>query len=85
MCIQEAYKTSNRLGQKRNSSHHIVIKTPNVLNKERILTASGCQAWGSKGVGETPVLPELRDTGWADSGDCCGTPRNLCGMGIGAS
>ena len=39
MCIQEAYKTSNRLGQKRNSSHHIVIKTPNVLNKERILKA----------------------------------------------
>jgi hypothetical protein len=27
--IQEAYRTPNRLGQKRNSSHHIIIKTPN--------------------------------------------------------
>jgi hypothetical protein len=37
MSIQEAYKTPNRLDQKRNSSHHIRIKTPNALNKERIL------------------------------------------------
>jgi hypothetical protein len=28
--IQIAYRTPNRLGQKRNSSHHIIIKTPNV-------------------------------------------------------
>ena len=35
--IQEAYRTSNRLDQKRNSSHHIIIKTPNAQNKERIL------------------------------------------------
>jgi hypothetical protein len=27
------------LDQKRNSSHHIIIKTPNALNKERILKA----------------------------------------------
>jgi hypothetical protein len=33
MNIQEAYK----LDQKRNSSHHIIIKTPNALNIERIL------------------------------------------------
>ena len=39
MYIQEAYKTQNRLDQKRNSSHHIIIKTPNALNKERILKA----------------------------------------------
>jgi hypothetical protein len=39
MNIQEAYRTPNRLDQKRNSSHHIVIKTPNALNKERILKA----------------------------------------------
>jgi hypothetical protein len=32
--MQEAYRTPNRLDQKRNSSHHIIIKTPNVLNKE---------------------------------------------------
>jgi zona occludens toxin (predicted ATPase) len=37
--IQEAYRTPNRLDQKRNSSHHIIIKTPNALNKERILKA----------------------------------------------
>jgi hypothetical protein len=39
MNIQEAYRTPNRLAQKRNSSHHIVIKTPNALNKERLLKA----------------------------------------------
>jgi hypothetical protein len=27
------------LDQKRNSSHHIIIKTPNVINKDRILKA----------------------------------------------
>ena len=39
MNIQEAYRTPNRLNQKRNSSCHIIIKTPNALNKERILKA----------------------------------------------
>ena len=39
MIIQEAYKTPNRLDQKRNSSHYIIIKTPNALNNERILKA----------------------------------------------
>ena len=37
--IQEAYRTPNRLDQKRNSSHHIIVKTPNAQNKERILKA----------------------------------------------
>jgi hypothetical protein len=37
MNIQEAYRTPNRLAQKRNSSCHIIIKTPNAQNKERIL------------------------------------------------
>jgi hypothetical protein len=38
MNIQDAYRTPNRLDQKRNSSHHIIIKTPNGLNnKKRIL------------------------------------------------
>jgi chromosome segregation ATPase len=36
---QEAYRTPNMLDQKRNSSHHIIIKTPNAQNKERILEA----------------------------------------------
>jgi hypothetical protein len=38
MKIQEAYRTPNRLNQKRNSSRHIIIRT-NVLNKDRILKA----------------------------------------------
>ena len=37
--IQEAYRTPNRLDQKRNSSCYIIIKTPNGQNKERILKA----------------------------------------------
>jgi hypothetical protein len=39
MNIQEAYRTSNRLDQKRNSSWHIIIRTTNALNKDRILKA----------------------------------------------
>jgi hypothetical protein len=37
MNIQEAYRTPNRLGQKRKYSQHIIIKTPNAQYKERIL------------------------------------------------
>jgi hypothetical protein len=37
MNIQEAYRTPNSLNQKRNSSFHIIIKTPNAQNKDRIL------------------------------------------------
>jgi DNA-binding GntR family transcriptional regulator len=39
MNIQEAYRTPNRLDQKRNSSQHTIIRTTNALNKERILKA----------------------------------------------
>jgi hypothetical protein len=39
MNMQEVYRTPNRLDQKRNSSHHIIIKTTNALNKERILNS----------------------------------------------
>jgi hypothetical protein len=39
MHIQETYITPNRLDQKRNSSPHIIIRTPNLLNKEIILKA----------------------------------------------
>ena len=39
MNTQEAYRTPNRLDQKRNSSRHIIIRTTNALNKERILKA----------------------------------------------
>jgi zona occludens toxin (predicted ATPase) len=37
--IQETYRTPKRWDQKRNSSCHIIIKTPNTQNKERILKA----------------------------------------------
>jgi hypothetical protein len=37
MNMQEAYRTPNRLDQIRNSSKHIIIRTTNALNKERIL------------------------------------------------
>jgi hypothetical protein len=36
MNIQEAYRTPNRLHQKRNSSHHIIIKTPNAQKRKNI-------------------------------------------------
>jgi hypothetical protein len=39
MNIQEAYRTPNRQNQKRNSSPHIIIRTTNTLNKDRILKA----------------------------------------------
>jgi hypothetical protein len=39
MNIQETYKTPNRLDQKRNFSQHIIIRTANALNKDRILKA----------------------------------------------
>ena len=37
--IQEAYRTPNRLDKKRNSSWHIIVKTPNTQNKERLFKA----------------------------------------------
>jgi hypothetical protein len=39
MNIQEAYRTPNQVDQKRNSSQHIIIRTTNALNKDRILKA----------------------------------------------
>ena len=38
--VHEVYRTTNRLDQKRKSSQHIIIKTLNVQNKERILKAA---------------------------------------------
>ena len=35
MNIQEAYRTPNRLEWSRNTSCHIIIKIPNVLNKRK--------------------------------------------------
>ena len=38
--VQEAYRIPNKWDQKRKSSHHIIIKTLNAQNKERILKAA---------------------------------------------
>jgi hypothetical protein len=37
MNIQGAYRNPNRLDQKRNFSQHIIFRTTNALNKDRIL------------------------------------------------
>jgi hypothetical protein len=34
MNIEEAYRIPNRLDQKRNSSHHIIVTTPIAQNKK---------------------------------------------------
>jgi hypothetical protein len=39
MNMQEAYRTPNRLDQKRSSLQHIIIRTTNALNKDRISKA----------------------------------------------
>ena len=39
MKVQEAYRTPNRLDQRKKTLRHIIIKTPNIQNKERILRA----------------------------------------------
>ena len=38
--VQDAYWASNRLDYKRKSSQHIIIKTLNAQNKERLLKAA---------------------------------------------
>ena len=40
MKVQEAYRTPNRLDQKKTSPRHIVIKTQSIQTKERILKAA---------------------------------------------
>ena len=72
MNIQEAYRTPNRLDQKRNSSCHIIIETPNTLNKERILKAVreiGQVSYNGRPVRITPDFsPETMKArrSWAD-------------------
>jgi response regulator RpfG family c-di-GMP phosphodiesterase len=39
MNTQEAYRIPNRLKQKSKSSRHLIIRTTNALNKDRILKA----------------------------------------------
>jgi hypothetical protein len=72
MNIQDAYRTQNSLDQKRNSSHHIIIKTTNALNKDRILKAvrkKGQVTYKDRPIGITPDFsPETMKArrSWAD-------------------
>ena len=72
MNIQEAYRTPNRLDQKRNFSSHIIITTLNVLNKERTLKAvkeKGQVTYKSRPIRITPDFsPETIKArrSWAD-------------------
>jgi hypothetical protein len=45
--VQEAYRTPNKLDQKRKSSHHIIIKTKHAQSKERILKTAREKSPGS--------------------------------------
>jgi hypothetical protein len=70
--IQEAYRTPNRLDQKRNSSCHIILKTPNAQNKERMLKAvreKGQITYKCRPIRNTPDFsPETMKTrrSWTD-------------------
>jgi hypothetical protein len=72
MNIQEAYITPNRLGQKRNSSRHIIIRTTNAINKEKILKAEreiGQVTYKGRPIRITPdFLPETMKArrSWTD-------------------
>jgi hypothetical protein len=66
--IQEAYRTPNRLDQKINCSCHIIIKTPNTLNKERI-RGKGQVTFEGRPIRITPdFLPETMKArrSWVD-------------------
>ena len=68
MNIQEAYRTPNCLDQNRNSSCHIIIKTPNTQNKERILKSvrEKCQVtYEGRPIRITPETMKARRS-WAD-------------------
>jgi hypothetical protein len=57
MNLQEAYRTPNRLDQKRNSSQHIIIRKTSALNKDRILKAvkeTGQVKYKGRPIGITP-------------------------------
>jgi hypothetical protein len=69
--IKKSQRTSelqNRLDQKRNSSRHIIIKTPNARNKERILKAlreKGQVTHKGRSIRITPETMKARRS-WAD-------------------
>jgi hypothetical protein len=73
MNIQEAYRTPNRLDQKRNSPQLIIIRTTNALNKDRILKAEI--------RGSSPFRPAHCSTvvpGAGESVDTNKDPHRIC-------
>jgi hypothetical protein len=69
MNIQEAYRTPNRLDQKRNSSHHIIIKTPNAQNKEiKAVRVKGQVTYKGRPMRITPDFSETMKArrSWTD-------------------
>jgi hypothetical protein len=57
MKIQKSYRSPNRLDQRRNSSQHIILRTTNALNKDRILKAvreNGQETYKGKPIRITP-------------------------------
>jgi hypothetical protein len=71
--IHKSYRTPNSLETKRNSSHHIIVKTPNAQNKERILKSvrkKGQVTYKGKLIRITPDFsPETMKAtqSWADA------------------
>jgi hypothetical protein len=59
MNIQKAYKTPNRLDHKSNSSFHIIIKTPNAQNKERIIKAVKGEGQGRYKGKHIRIMPDF--------------------------
>jgi hypothetical protein len=51
MNIQEAYRTPNRLDQKRNSSCHIIIQTPNAEKQRKDIKS--CKGKRSSNINQT--------------------------------
>jgi hypothetical protein len=72
MNMQECYRTPNRLDQQRNSSLHIIIRTTNAINKDRILKAvreRGQVTYKGKPIRITPDFsPEIMKArrSWTD-------------------
>ena len=61
MSIKEAYRTPNRVNQKRNSSRHIIVKTLSAQSKERILKAvreKGQVTYNARPISISPVFQQ---------------------------
>ena len=59
MNMQDAYKTTNRLNQKINSSHHIIIKTTNTKMKDGLLKAVKAKCQVTSKDRSTRITPDF--------------------------